>query len=421
MNSIKGMLLTSVSQLSKIITGFVLIKLIALHLGPSGLANVGNLLSVMAVLSILAGGGVVNATLKNIGQHQFSARKIVNFYSSIITYSSIFSFITFVFVFLYFNQVSNFLFGKSDEFFFVTIVLLSQVPIFISNLVIAGINGFGFTGLFSKVQLISNLIALISFLLFFKFLPQDDAVIFCILIMYTSYFLPSIFVIYKFKLKRLISYKKCKISTIKEIYPFSLMAFVGCISFPVVEILVRYLIESNLNAESAGLWLAVMKLSSSYMGFISLFLVFYLVPKISYAKKQYEIFQLIKNNTLILGFVFIFGALIIYYFRIAIISFVLSVDFLEAEGYMKYQLVGDLFKVVSYGIGVLTIAKSYTKTYIFGEILQGVLFLSLTYLTFKFQSSLENVFVAYALSYLLYSIVVVVVFVFFINNKSERC
>jgi len=56
-HALKSAALTVLSQVSKIAVGFILIKLIAVYLGASGMGLLGNFMSLVAILSLMAGGG----------------------------------------------------------------------------------------------------------------------------------------------------------------------------------------------------------------------------------------------------------------------------------------------------------------------------------------------------------------------------
>jgi O-antigen/teichoic acid export membrane protein len=62
--------LTTLAQISKIGVGFAFIKLVAVYLGAEGMGQLGHFMSAVTMLSLLAGGGIVNGLIKYVAQYK---------------------------------------------------------------------------------------------------------------------------------------------------------------------------------------------------------------------------------------------------------------------------------------------------------------------------------------------------------------
>ena len=58
MNSIKSITMIMVSTTIKLLNALFLVKLISIYLGPEGLAKMGQFISLVTALTIIAGGGI---------------------------------------------------------------------------------------------------------------------------------------------------------------------------------------------------------------------------------------------------------------------------------------------------------------------------------------------------------------------------
>ena len=86
-HALQSAALTVASQTSKIAVGFILIKLIAVYLGAGGMGLLGNFMSLVAMLSLMAGGGISNGVIKYVAEYKKQPRRLAEFIGSAKLYS----------------------------------------------------------------------------------------------------------------------------------------------------------------------------------------------------------------------------------------------------------------------------------------------------------------------------------------------
>lgn len=411
----KNFSLIFLSQFSKLITGLLLFKLISINLGPDGLNDYGNLLNAMSILAIIAGGGVTNATIKYIAEYKNSYKRVIYYLSSVIVYNVAFFLMFFIFLMIFRTEVISFLFDDTvfSNLYFL-IFILSTLLIGFINIGIGVINGYGKTSAFSIVQLTSNLIAITAFIVSFSFLDADKAAILCIFVFYTSYFFPIFLISKRFRPIFLVSLFKVKKEYFFKLPPFTVMAVVGCISFPLTEVIIREKISVTLGGDEAGLWMAVIRLSTSIVGLISVYLVFVMVPKISSAESKEEINKIVNSNMLNIATLLSITLFLIYEFRLEVIEIIYSQEFFRMETSLKYQFVGDFFRTISYIYTIIVVAKSKAKLYVISEFCQGLGLIFFSFLSMSWNPSIISVSQSYALTYIIFFILV-----YYIYCKSD--
>ena len=131
--------------------------------------------------------------------------------------------------------------------------------------------------------------------------------------------------------------------------------------------------------ENAGIWQASIRLSNAYVGFFGVFLAYYFMPTISIMTDENKILTSIKKMALIITAVYLVGAGTLYVGRSFFVPLFLSAEFQFLEELIVYQLVGDYFKILSYVLAYVCVAKAASKAYISAEILQAFLFLLAVY------------------------------------------
>jgi PST family polysaccharide transporter len=179
------------------------------------------------------------------------------------------------------------------------------------------------------------------------------------------------------------------------------MGLVGAIVVPVSHIMVRSHIGITIGWAEAGLWDGLWRISTVYLMFITSVLSVYFLPKFSELKnKELLKKELTSGYLLILPFV-MFISLLIYLFRQPIVFLLFSNEFLRMSDLFAWQLIGDVFKITSWLLGYILLAKAMTKLVIFSELIFATSFYLFT-VYFTNLYGLVGVTYAYCLNYVLH-------------------
>ncbi len=419
MTALKGMLLTSTAHLSKIVLGLVLIKLIALYLGPDGLGRLGHYMSLVSIVILLAGGGITNGIIKYISVIKSDSDSLNSFISSVFVYSLFFSLIVFVVGVFFSGLISTFIFGGEDLYWVVFLLCAAQIGFAFNNIVTGLCSGLGKIRVFSTIQIVGNLSAIpISWLIIeafgFKGAIVAYLLSFLICIIPSLYFYNSLF-----PSKAAFLFGVKEFENFKLLYPYSLMLLTSASSVPVVEILIRELIILTHGIQSAGFWQGAVRLSSAYIGFFGVFLSYYFVPLISQIDCKATIKLKVNYFLKVVGLIFVIGGLGFYLGRSYFVPILLSEEFSPLIDFLGFQLLGDFFKVLSYVIGFVLVAKAAAKLYIFAEIFQSSLLFFCVYYFNNSALGVKGVYVAYFLSSTLYFIIALICFLLWVNIKPD--
>jgi len=413
-------LVISLAHLSKILVGFLLLKLIAYYLGTTGLGALGNFMSAVTIVSLLSGGGITTGIVKYIAEYKGKPKKTYDFILTATLYSTAFSLIIAILGCFYSRRISLLLFDSQQYYNLIIFLALAQMVYAFSNLVIGVCNGLQDTKTFAKIQLIGNLIFLpLSWILIEQYGIWGGGG--AIILTFSGIAVPAFYYYRRSIFYRWVKSIRVRLEHFRNLSKFTLMLAVSSVSFPVVEILVRkYLINSGGYVD-AGLWQGAIKLASAYVGFFSLFLAYSFMPIISAERTKQRIGKLVWLYMFVTALIFGTGAKIFIIWKDFFIRIFLAHDFLPLGEFIVYQFIGDFFRILSYVIGFVAVAKAATKLYIAAEIAQGCLFLFFISLSL-FSSALENVMKSYMLSYIIYFFVVLSIFIFYLYiYKKDQC
>lgn len=200
----------------------------------------------------------------------------------------------------------------------------------------------------------------------------------------------------------------------KKIGGYILMAVTSAMTVPLSLMAVRNILITQVGWEAAGQWQAVWKISEAYLGVITIALGTYYLPRLSSLTGVTAIKKEINHTALFILPIVALMALAVYLLRDFAISLLFTEEFRAARNLFAIQLSGDVIKIASWLYSYPMVSRGATKWFIGSEILFTV---SFTVLTWFFVSSYAAIGanIAYLVNYIFYFL-----FVYFFVSKFSR-
>lgn len=402
---IKLFSVTSMGVVLRSFLGFVSQKVVAVYLGPNGIALLGNLRNALNLFSFVSTIGIDQGVLKYQSEFEDKPYELKKLYESSLVYSLIGSGIMFLILFFGASYWSNYLF-KTDEYNYLFIVLAITLPFTaLYNLCFAIING---RSNYKKATIISftayALVTLFILILVFCY-GLSGALIAIILTPIAQIITLIVFARSEINLFRGLKIR-WNILFNNKLFVFVIMAFVAVVLNNFVEIQLRNYLIKKLSSQDAGYWTSMLSLSNYYLSFMTGVYTLYILPKYSkmnslkvFKKELVSIYKIIIPIFVIL----FFG---IYLFREVIIQLLYSKEFLPMQTLFKWQLMGDMVKIISVVMAYQFIAQKLWKLFIITEVVSYlVLYFLGIYLVNKM--GVEGIVFAHFLRYIIYLIMVI--------------
>lgn len=378
MNLIKTSFYTSISTAITFISGFIVVKVVAVKIGPKGIAFVGQFQNTTAILTMLATAAITTGVIKYLAQYKndlIKSRQIINTAFLVVFFSSL---IISLFVMLTSGYLSQAAFKTKD--FWIVYFLFGLFTMAISfNIIFSAIlNGLQEIRKFTIINICSSLIGVTITVIFAYSLGLIGVLIASTANAIVIFFI-NIYFFNKLGIKWKPNFKAWDKKVIKMLSAFSLMAVVTGFVVPAMQILVRDRIILQFSATDAGYWQAVTKISDYYLGFITSVLGVYYMPRLSEIQTKIELRnEIMKGYKIILPVVGVV-AFLIWLSKGFIIHILFTSEFLPMKPLFTFQLLGDFFKIGSWLLGYLMIAKAMTKVYIYSEIIFAASYVILSY------------------------------------------
>tara|TARA_R110000868_G_scaffold98253_1_gene270302 strand:- start:18467 stop:19741 length:1275 start_codon:yes stop_codon:yes gene_type:complete len=402
--------LNSISIMLKIGTGLITSKLLAIYVGPSGMALVGNFRNFFSSLEGIATLGFQNGIVKYTAEIQDDKKRLAKFVTTVFISLTAVAFL--LSGGLYFlSEFWNYkIFGSNYDYQFVFKALALVLPWYVISIVLISIlNGLGNFKKVIWINSIGNIIGLlVSIVLIINF--RSLGALLAIVVSPSLLFFISFYFVHKeIKLFNSISIQDFDFVHLKNLSSYTLMALVSSVLGPLVLLSIRNNIIQTLGIDYAGYWETMTRISSYYILFITTILTVYFLPKLTVAKDVQETKSIFWSYYKGILPVFVLGILLIYCTRFFIVKVLFTKEFLPVSTLFFWQLIGDVFKVASLILGFQFFAKKLTLVFISTELASLIVFYFLSnYLIGQF--GIQGVVMAQALDNFIYLLVLGVYF-----------
>ena len=408
MTLIKTSVLTGISTVIKLVSAFVINKVIAIYIGPSGLAIVGQLQSFTSIITTFSNGAISSGIVKYTAEYQDIEEKKKIFSSSIVI-SLICSLIISIFLFTFSGYLSE-LILKDIQYSSVFIIFGATIFLFALNMVLISIlNGQKEIKKYVLVNIAGSIFSLVFTSILIMQLNLMGALYAMVLNQSVMFFVTLAFVIKSSWFKLEYFKQGLDKESLSKLSKYSLMAIVSALTVPVSHLIIREYIGENLGWDSAGYWQGIWYISTMYLMLVTTTLGVYYLPRLSEIQDNKELRKEIFSGYKIIMPIVILASLIIFLLKEYVILIAFSKDFMPMMELFAWQLMGDVIKIASWLLAYLMLAKAMTKVFIYTEVLFSALFVGLS-LLFVDKFGLVGITYAYALNYLLYLFMMIFIF-----------
>ena len=401
--------LHTATVVTKIIAGFLTTKFIAVFIGPEGMALIGNLRSFLASAQSFATVGLYRGLVKYIKRYKDDA---VNLSKTISTgYYVGFIATAFICMLSYFNAeaINNFLFSEKYDFIYVIRIMALALPFYSLNLFSYSImNGFEKYRFLMIINIIGQVMGLLVTLLLIWQNNIDGALIAVVISPSLMFLITLVGIFGRPNFLSDIKASRIDLEWMRKFMPFTIMAIITGIIFPLVIIAIRNYIISSEGLKDAGFWEAMNRISTYYLLFVNSIMALYFLPRFAEIKSKTEfrkeVFGFYKSIVPIL----VIGGLLIFLTRPYIISILLTDEFQAVEELFIWQLLGDFVKVLSVVLTYQFIAKKKFWHFIITEAFLLVM-LYFTSVYFVDSYGVKGANIAHLVSHCMYFLVLILI------------
>lgn len=390
--------------LLRMASGFVIAKVVAIYTGPSGIAMLGQVQSLVSALNgIVAapgGSGVVRYTAEH---HSTGLDGCAPWWKAALRWSALLLAVVIPTTCIFAKPLAQWVFGDVNYFWLVILTALA-LPLSAANTLVSSvINGQHQYRRYVGLGMVSVIVATLIMIVLVMTAHLNGAMIAAALFTSISGLVMLMGSMRQpwFRLKYW--WGETDKARLKGIGSYVAMAVTSALTFPVALLMVRNILINEVGWEQAGHWQAVWKISEVYLGVITIALSTYYLPKLASLTGISEIMQEIKVTAKIVMPIVLLMAVVVYLLRDIAISLIFTEEFRPARDLFAIQLTGDVVKILSWLYAYPMLSRGATKWFMGTEIIFSFSFVIFAYF-FIIKYGVHGANIAYLLNYSLCSI-----------------
>jgi PST family polysaccharide transporter len=155
---------------------------------------------------------------------------------------------------------------------------------------------------------------------------------------------------------------------------FSIMALATAVVVPASHIVIREFLSQAISPDAAGIWHGMSRISDVYLMVATQALTIYYLPRLAELSLPADLQREVLHGFRILVPVVAACAAVIYLLRRPAVAILFSEEFAPMEELFAFQLVGDVMKISGYIFAMLMLAKAMTRLYVITETVFAALF-----------------------------------------------
>ena len=402
--------LNSFSVILKIGIGLITSKLLAVFVGPGGMALVGNLRNFLTSLESISTLGFQNGIIKYTAENEKNEnqlkRIIATVFICLLCIAIILSCVLYFFAAFWNKEI----FGNNFDYAIVFKALALALPWYATSVfMLSVINGLGQFKKVIWINIIGNGIGLLVSIIMILQFKTLGALLSLVISPALLFFVTFYFINKEINFFRTIRLHQFDFQIIKKLSSYSLMALVSSVLGPLVLLVIRKNIIETVGLEQAGFWETIIRISSYYMLFVTTILSVYFLPKLAVAKNNLETKKVFWSFYQTILPLFIAGLVVVYFLRFFIVNLLFTNAFFPVTTLFFWQLTGDVLKVASLILGYQFFAKKLTVAFIVAELFSlTILYFSSLYFINEF--GIQGIVMAQAFDNFVYLLVLMVYF-----------
>ncbi|EKD69785.1 MAG: Lipopolysaccharide biosynthesis protein [uncultured bacterium] len=400
MTLFKTTLWTGFSTFIKVISTYLLWKIIAVYTGPTGMAvleQFQNFIQICRSLSCSLSQGII----KYVSEYKDNEEKKAKILSSALGFYFIISIIVTFLLILFSKFISEKVFSSFAYQKTIIILAISITLYSLNNLLLSILNGELEIKKYVSCNVANTILSFIITGYLVIYHGIQGGVIGLSLNQSIALAL-TIYLVIKSKWFNFHFYLNgIDKESIKKLFKYAIVSFVPILMVPISLMISRQWIAHELSWQEAGYWQGIMKLSDGYLILMDLMISVYLIPKLSSIRLLSEFkAEVINCYRLIIPCVFL-GLSFIFLFKKQIVTILFTKEFYPMLILFKYQMMGDMARVGTWLLANIMAAKAMIKILVVSEITFNLSYIFLT-MIFVHYYGLIGTSIAFAINSLIY-------------------
>jgi PST family polysaccharide transporter len=390
------------------LSGLLVVKMVAVSLGPSGVAIYAQAQNATVMLNGVIASPVGSGVVRAAAQREDEGNRLASALIASLTIMFVIWLICSLLVVTFNVEIFGWLKIDSISVFSVGVAIFGSLLSGIGTYLASLANGFENYRQIILVGCVSAIVsAVISVLIIYY---TDTRFLFAVPAIYFSCIgIIHIICLGKAYFDKMLGIKKLKNEDVKTMLGFMAMAFTSITLTPLILIYIRGVLIEDFGFEMAGDWESSRRLLDIFSALLTTYFTMVLLPTLSKIRDGREFRRVVYARALAILLIVIPAYFAIYFFREIIYYLIYSKDFSFSANLLLTRMLGEFFKVLVWVFGFTMVVKAASGLYILTSVVSAGLLIVLTY-WFVGEFGAIGVNYAYTLSNLIFLVVTIPIF-----------
>jgi O-antigen/teichoic acid export membrane protein len=390
-------------QVFNILISIVRSKIIAILLGPAGMGIAGLLTSTTGLVSAMTNFGLGTSAVRNVAEANESGdktriAKVITIFRRLVWITGILGTVTTITLSSWLSEI---VFGNKDytvAFIWLSITLLFTQLTSGQNVLLQGMRKLKYL---AKANLLGSLLSLIVSVPIYYYYRIDGIVPALIITSILSFAIARFFT-KKINIKNVSVTRYEARSEGKNMLNMGIMLSLSSLLTLGASFVLRIFISKTGGVEDVGLYTAGVAIIATYAGLVLTAMSKDYYPRLSGVANDIGKSNLLINQQMDIGILILAPILAIFIIFINwIVILLYSTKFIPMNSMIQWAAIGMYFKVTSWCLGYLLLAKGATKVFFWTELSTNLYVLGLNIAGYKFLG-IEGLGISYVVGYMFY-------------------
>lgn len=368
------------ASLINICISLIKVKFLAILLGPSGVGLMSLFTSIMGTVSTISGMGLQTSGVRQLAQSNHDSSTLIKVRLALWRANLALGFLGGGTLWLFRYHIAEFVFGDSERVLDIGLLGVGVLLTLIASSQTALLQGYRKIGELAKVKIVSAFFATLIGLLAIYLGDESGIIIFVIATplggalgaWFYSSCLP--------KSKDVNPTIAALIPEWRSLLRMGFLLMLTGLMTQLTQFFVRYIITGELNLDSVGHFHAAWVISMTYIGFVLRAMGADYYPRLTAIINSREAANKLVNQQMDIALILSAPVLLaILSASPYIVSALYSERFVETAGILRWQVLGDIFKIISWPMGFIVLAQGRSSVFFFTELSWNVLYGGLVY------------------------------------------
>lgn len=406
---VKVFSLNAMATFVRMLAGLISVKVIAVIIGPVGVALLGQLRNFETIVIGLANGGINNGITKYVSEYKEDEHETKLYISNALKITLFCTAIVAAILIFCSGYLSQLILLSKDYTYVFIIFGFTIILYTLNTLLVSVINGYKQFKKYVQINICGTIFGLLYSVALVFIWELPGALINAVTYQSVVFFI-TLWMCRKMpwldKSYFLARYDK---EIVKKYLGYSLMTLTTLILVPASRMILRGYVMAEISATDAGIWEGMNSISNMFLNVIISSLTVYYLPRLAELQSPNELHnEIFRCYKFIIPVLLLIGTAI-FFLRDFIIWLLYTPEFSSMKELFSWQLIGDFFKMCSWLLAYIMVAKAKTKAYIATEVIFTLLYLVLAFVLLKL-NGIVGLVQGYLINYIVYMITMYIMF-----------